>query len=277
MKLFRKKSKKEVVKKPKEKEMSFLEHLEELRWHIIRSILAIVVIGIATFLAKEFVFDGIIFAPKKDSFFTYQLFCSISEATCFGPPEFDLITREMGEQFFTHIKVSFWLGLIVSFPYLFWEFWRFIRPGLYPNERKAARGIVAVCSFLFLLGVLFGYYIISPFAISWLAGYVVGTEAINAPTLASYVNYMTMFTIPTGILFELPIFVYFFSKVGLISPKDMKKYRKHSIIVILLLSAIITPPDVVTQFLIGIPVFILYEISILISARAEKKYKASLE
>ena len=277
MKLFKKKSKKEVVKKPKDKEMSFLEHLEELRWHIIRSILAIVVIGIATFLAKELVFDGIIFAPKKDSFLTYRLFCSLSEATCFGPPEFDLITREMGEQFFTHIKVSFWLGLIVSFPYLFWEFWRFIRPGLYPNERKAARGIVAVCSFLFLLGVLFGYYVISPFAISWLAGYVVGTEAINAPTLASYVNYMTMFTIPTGLLFELPIFVYFFSKVGLITPKDMRKYRKHSIIVILLLAAIITPPDVVTQFLIGIPIFILYEISIYISARAEKKYKKSLE
>ena len=271
MAFLKKKNKKE------EKEMSFLEHLEELRWHIIRALGITVIIAIILFIMKSFVFNSIIFAPKKPDFLTYKFFCWISERTCFGPPEFDLITREMGEQFFTHIKVSFWLGIIVAFPFIFWEFWRFIKPGLYENERKAARGIVVVCSFLFLMGVIFGYYVISPFAISWLAGYVVGTEAINAPTLSSYVNYMTMFTIPTGLVFELPVFVYFFSKIGLVTPELMRKYRKHSIIIILIMSALITPPDVVTQFLIGIPIFILYEISIAISKRAEKKYKESLE
>jgi sec-independent protein translocase protein TatC len=260
----------------REREMSFLEHLEELRWHIIRSLGAIVTIAISVFLLKSFIFNSIIFAPKRPDFATYKFFCWISERTCFGPPEFDLITRELGEQFFTHIKVSFWLGLIVAFPYIFFEFWKFIKPGLYETERKAARGIVLVCSFLFISGVIFGYYVISPFAISWLAGYVVGAEAINAPTLASYVNYMTMFTIPTGLVFELPVFVYFFSKIGLVTPELMRKYRKHSIIIILILSALITPPDVVTQFLIGVPIFILYEISIAISKRVAKSYQESL-
>ena len=148
----------------KEKEMSFLEHLEELRWHIIRSLFAIVIFAIVVFLAKEFVFENIIFAPRHNDFLTYRVFCSISSITCFSPPEFLIIPREFGEKFFTHLKISFWLGFIISFPYIFWEFWKFVKPGLYSNEQKAARGIVFVCSLLFLLGVLFGYFIISPFA-----------------------------------------------------------------------------------------------------------------
>jgi len=253
--------------------MSFLDHLEELRWHIIRSIIAILVIGIVVFLCKDLIF-AIIFAPKNPDFLTYRLFCALSDATCFRPPEFELIIRQLGEQFFTHIKVSIWVGLIVAFPYVFYEFWKFIKPGLYPNEQKAARGIVLVCSILFIMGVLFGYYIIAPFAVSFLASYSVGVDVLSSPTLASYVNYLTMFTIPTGIIFELPVFVYFFSKIGLLTPAFMKKYRKHAFIIILIIAAIITPPDVLTQFLIGIPIFILYEISIFISARVEKKAKA---
>jgi sec-independent protein translocase protein TatC len=255
-----------------QKEMSFLDHLEELRWHIIRSIAAIFIIGIGIFLMKTFVFEHIIFAPKKASFATYQFFCSISEVTCFKPPEFDLIVRQLGEQFFVHIKVSLWLGLIIAFPYVFWEIWRFIKPGLYDKEQKAAKGIVFYCSLLFILGVLFGYYVIAPFAITFLAGYQVGETAINSPTLSSYVNYLTMFTVPTGLIFELPIVVYFLARVGLISPEFMKQYRKHAIIIILILAAVITPPDVLTQFLIGIPLFILYEISIIICRRVVKKY-----
>jgi len=250
--------------------MSFLDHLEELRWHLIRSIIAILVIAVVVFIAKDFVFS-IIFAPKNADFFTYNMFCQLSEATCFRPPEFDLITRDFGEQFFTHIKVSLWVSFMIAFPYLFWELWRFIKPGLYAKEIKAARGIVFNCSLLFILGVLFGYYVISPFAITWLSSYSVGSEATSSPTLSSYVNYMTMFTLPTGIVFELPIFVYFFSKLGLLTPELMKKYRKHAIIIILMLSALITPPDILTQFLIGIPLFVLYEISIGISRRIQKK------
>jgi sec-independent protein translocase protein TatC len=254
-----------------EKEMSFLDHLEELRWHIMRSVLAIVVTGIVVFLFKDLVFDKIILAPKKPGFFTYNFFCRLSDATCFKPPEFKLMPRELGEEFFTHIKVSIWLGIILSFPYIFWEIWKFIKPGLYPNEQKAARGMVFICSSLFLMGVLFGYYVISPFAISFLAGYSVSSEVISSPTLASYVSYMTMFTLPTGLIFELPVVVFFLSKIGLINPQFMKRYRRHAIVIILLIAALITPPDVVTQFLIAVPILILYEISITISARVYKK------
>ena len=164
------------------------------------------------------------------------------------------------------------LGIIVSFPYIFWEIWRFVKPGLYSNEKKAARGIVFVCSTLFLLGVLFGYYVISPFAVSFLAGYSISPEVVSSPSLASYVNNMTMFTVPTGIIFELPVVIYFFSRIGIVTPDIMKKYRRHAVIIILIFAAIITPPDIVTQFLIGLPVFFLYEASIHISRYANKQY-----
>lgn len=252
--------------------MSFLDHLEELRWHIIRSLVSVFFFAIIVFMFKDLVFDKIILAPKRESFITYKIICGISDFFCFKPPNFRILPRELGEQFFTHIKVSIWLGIIISFPYIFWEMWRFIKPGLYKNEQQAARGVVFVCSTLFLLGVLFGYFIISPFAVSFLAGYNISPEVISSPTLASYVSSITMFTIPSGIIFELPIVVYFFSRIGLLSPEIMKKYRKHAIVIILLFAAVITPPDVVTQFLIGIPVLFLYELSISISRRAYKKY-----
>lgn len=247
-------------------EMSFLDHLEELRWHIIKSLIAILLVAIFGMIFKTFLFDYIIFAPIKDWFITYQIF------TILSIPEFQILPREVGEVFFVHIKVSFFLGLIVAFPYVFYQFWSFIRPGLYETEAKAAKGVVFICSILFLLGVLFGYYIITPFGFSWLLGYNVGIEVDNSTSLASYVNYITMFTIPTGLLFELPIVVYFLARIGLVSAEMMSQYRKHAVIAILLLAALITPPDVITQFLIGVPLYILYEISIVIAKRTANKY-----
>lgn len=269
--LVNKKSKKPKKKKSKEAEMSFMDHLEELRWHLFRSVIAIISVGIIVFVFRDWVFNNIIYAPKFENFFTYKIFCGISEAMCFTPPQFDIKPIEMGEQFFTAIKVSFWLGLIVSFPYVFWEFWRFIKPGLYKKEQKAARGIVLICSLLFIIGVCFGYFLIAPFAIKFLLSFNVGTEAVTAPTLSSYVSYMTMFTFPTGIAFELPIVAYFLSIIGMLHPDFMRKYRKHAFIIILMIAAIITPPDAVTQVLIGIPIFFLYEVSIIISARVNKR------
>ena len=257
------------------KEMSFLEHLEELRWHIIRSLIAIVSGGIVLFLFQRWMFDVVIFGPTRKDFLSYRVICSISEQVglgnlmCFTPPNFEKIAIGFGEPFIMSIKVSFVLGFIIAFPYVLYEFWKFIKPGLYAEERKAARGMVGICSFLFLLGVLFGYYIIAPFAVNFLAGYSIpGVQ--NTPTMSSFINYMIMFTAPAGLIFELPIVVYFLSKVGLVTPESMKKYRRHAIIGVLLLAALITPPDVVTQFLIGIPLFILYEVSIIVSARVNK-------
>lgn len=258
------------------KEMSFLDHLEELRWHIIRAAASVFVFGVVAFMAKDFVFKYIVFAPKSPDFITYSVICKLSnlagmgDTMCMQPPEFGFVTPIFGELFIQHIKVSFMLGIVASFPYIFWEIWRFISPGLYEKEQKAARGMVAICSSLFLTGVLFGYFVISPFAITFLAGYEI--EGVTAmPALASYINYMTMFTLPVGIIFELPIVVFFLSKVGLVTPEFMKSYRRHAAIIILILAAIITPPDVVTQILVGMPLYVLYEISIVISRRVIKK------
>lgn len=267
-------------KQPKqsvEREMSFLDHLEELRWHILRSVMYIGVVAIVVFIAKDFVFNRIIFGPLSPNFPTYRFFCWMSEMTCFGPPKMDLITRVLGEQFLTHIRVSAWLGLVVAFPGVLWEIWKFVAPGLYSNEKKISKGIVVVCSLLFMTGVSFGYLVMAPFAIKFLAEYSVGEFAITAPTLSSFVGYMTMFTVPTGIIFELPIVIHFLARAGLIGPAAMKKYRRHAIVGILILAAIITPPDIVTQFLIGIPIYSLYEISIGIARRGEKKYKKELD
>ena len=188
---------------------------------------------------------------------------------CFSPPALEIIPRQLGEQFYVHLKTSIVMGLICAFPYVFWEIWKFVKPGLYAKEQKYARGIVFICSMLFLIGVLFGYYVVAPFAIKFLGSYTVDPNVSNSSTLASYAGFLTMATLPVGIIFELPIVVYFLSKVGLITPEFMKKYRKHAIVVILIFAAIITPPDVMTQFLIGVPVYLLYEISIVISKRVQ--------
>jgi sec-independent protein translocase protein TatC len=254
-------------------EMSFLEHLEELRWHIIRALISIIVVAIAVFMAKDLVFDKIILGPTDQDFATYRFFCQFGGKWCFHPEGLEIITRDISEQFLSHIKVSVWLGLIVAFPYVFWEFWRFIKPGLYVKERRAARGVVLICSLLFLTGVLFGYFIISPFAITFLSSYSVSDKIANTTTLSTLVNSMTMFTIPTGLVFELPIVVYFLAKIGLVSSAFLKTYRRHAIVVILIVAAIITPPDVITQLLVTIPLYSLYEVGIVIARRVEAKQK----
>lgn len=252
-------------------EMSFLEHLEALRWHVIRAIAAILVCAIGLFSAKKWVFESVIMAPKREDFATYRLFCWISETLCFAPPDLKIINVGMAEAFLVSLKVSFFLGLIIAFPYVFWEIWRFVRPGLYKNEQQVTRGIVFKCTSLFLLGVCFGYFVISPFAINFLASYDLGMDMESTATLDSYVTFMTMFTLPTGVVFQLPIAVYFLSRMGVVTPAFMRRFRRHAFVIILITAAVITPPDVITQFLIGVPVYMLYEISIGISERVEKQ------
>lgn len=260
----------------REKEMSFLEHLEELRMHIIRALTAVVLLMIVAFLFHDWVFDHIIFGPTHPDFFSYQLFCKLShelglgDAMCMAPPQFDKIAIGFGEPFIISIKASFVLGLVVAFPYVFYELWSFVRPGLYEAEARATRGVVLVCSLLFLAGVLFGYFVIAPFAINFLMGYTIPGVA-NTPTLSSFVNYMIMFTAPAGLIFELPVVIYFLAKVGLVGVEDMRRYRRHAFVGILVLAAVLTPPDVVTQFLIGVPLYILYELSIFVALRVERK------
>jgi len=254
------------------KEMSFLDHLEELRWHLIRAIASIMVIAIIVFVMKNFVFKNIIFAPKEGDFITYRVFCWLSDALCFTPPEFKVQAFKIEEQFVTHIKVSLILGFIASFPYVFYEMWKFVKPGLYKKEVTAARGIVGVCSVLFLIGVAFGYFIITPFALTFLTNYNLA-DTIAQPTLTSYVNNLTMYTLPTGLIFELPVVMFMLAKIGLVTAKDLKAFRKVAFVVILVVAAIITPPDVMTQLMITLPLYGLYELSIKVVARVEKNMK----
>lgn len=259
-----------------EKEMSFLEHLEELRWHILRSLVAVVVLTVVIFLFKDFVFNEIVFAPKNQGFITYRMMCKAGSllhlsSLCIEPPIIKLIATDIGATFFAHFQISFFLGVVVAFPYIFWEIWRFISPGLHENERKAARGIVAVCSLLFTTGVLFGYFIIAPFAISFLAGYEI-PDTVISPTISSYIGYMIMFTLPIGLVFELPVVVYFFSRIGLVTPQLMREYRKHVVVVILIVAGVITPsPDIMSQLLVGFPLYFLFEASIIVSHRVVKQ------
>jgi len=250
-----------------EKEMGFLDHLEELRWHVVRAGLSVIAFAIVALIFQKEIFEYIIFAPKKPDFITYRVLCAISEATCFSPPELQLITRELGEQFFTGITVSLYFGVVLSFPYIFYEFWKFIKPGLYEKEVRVANRVIGATTFLFLLGICFGYFIIAPFTITFLGGYTLGSQAINSPTLTSYVNYLTMFTLPVGLAFELPVVVYFFAKLGIIGPEIMRKFRREAFLVVFVVAAIITPPDIISQVMIGIPLYILYELSIHVAKR----------
>lgn len=255
-------------------EMSFLDHLEELRWHLVRSIVAILVFAIVVYICESWVFENIIFAHKNENFITYDIFQRLG--VDFGPSDFKIIQTEMAEQFFTSLKVSFWIGFVVAFPYVFYQFWSFIKPGLYENEQKAARGVVFVCSFLFAVGVAFGFIVLAPFAIKFLSGYSVGIAVQNSTSLKSYVGYLTNFTIPTGIIFQMPLLVYFLAKVGLLTDEFMRTYRKHSLVVIFILAAMITPPDPMTMFLIGVPLYGLYEVSIFIAGRTSRKREKEL-
>lgn len=259
------------------REMTFVEHLEELRKHLIRSVLALVSTTIVAFFLTDFLFRKVLFYALDKNFPTYRLLCWLSlqlknPDLCFAPVKPSVQTFDMGEAFMLHMKVCIFFGLLLAFPFIINELWKFIKPGLYDKEIKATRGVVFVTSFLFLLGVLFGYFVLAPFSINFLVSYQLPfvNDQINIIKASSYINYMFMFTLPTGIIFELPIFIFYLSKVGIITNRDMIKYRKHAIVVILFIAAIVTPPDVISQIIVTIPVYLLYEISIGIAAKQTK-------
>ena len=261
-----------------EKEMSFLDHLEELRWHLIRSTLAVVIVGVVAFFFKSFIFDVLIFGPSKPDFATYRLFCDISralgmEAFCFQEMPFNIQSRTMSGQFSAHMWTSIYAGFIIAFPYILYEFWRFISPGLKENERRTSRGFIFFASILFFLGVLFGYYVVTPLSINFLGSYQVSPKVINQFDIGSYIALVRTSVLACGIMFELPIIIYILTKIGLVTPEALRKYRKFAMIIVLTISAIITPPDVASQIIVAIPILILYEISIFISKMVVKNQK----
>jgi sec-independent protein translocase protein TatC len=264
------------MKKNTEGEMTFLEHLEVLRWHIIRSVLAIVVMAIVAFKFSRYIFDYILIAPQNSSFFTNEMLCKLAKITnspslCINTKPLKLINTMLFGQFSIDMKVSAMAGFILASPYVFWELWRFLAPAFHSNERKHARGAVLSISALFLTGVLFGYYIIVPFTIHFLGSYSVSNQVDNLISINSYFSTVSSSILASGLIFELPVLTYFLSKIGLVTPKFLRKYRRHAIIIILIVAAVISSPDVISQIMVSIPLVFLYEISIWVSGVVQRQ------
>lgn len=256
-------------------EMSFLDHLEALRWHIIRSFIAICVFSVVAFIEKDFVFDSIIFAPKNPNFWSNRMLAKIADlinvpSLKINTHPLQLISIDMSGQFMTHVWTSIVFGLIVASPYVIYQFWSFIKPALYENERKYASGAVLIMSSLFILGTLFGYYLIVPFSVDFLGSYSISESVVNQINILSYISTVTSIVLAGGVVFELPVLAFFLSKIGVVTPRFLRKYRRHAYVVLLTISAIITPPDIFSQIAVCIPLVILYEASIVISGRVER-------
>jgi sec-independent protein translocase protein TatC len=269
-------------------EMSFFEHLEVLRGHLIRSVLAAFVFMVVAFLNRDLIFSEIILKPKNPDFVTNRFFKSMGEwlhthfnmdatGMAINTKPLSIVNIDMAGQFNSHITISLVAGLVLASPYIIWEIWRFIKPALIEREKKYASRAVFFISGLFIVGILFGYYIIAPLSIDFLSTYVVSSDVINTIKLDSYISTITSVTFASGVIFELPVIVFFLSKVGIMTPKFMKKYRRHSYIVLLIIAGIVTPPDVFSQILVCIPLIALYEISVIISRSVEKKRNQAKE
>ncbi len=258
-------------------EMSFLDHLEALRWHIIRAGGAIIVFTIVAFVFLGEIYEHVILGPAKPSFWTYRMFCKLGELVhaqglCIDKLDFKLISFEMSGQFSMAMLSSFIIGLVFTFPYAFWEVWRFVAPGLKPSERRAARGAVFYVTALFFIGVLFGYYVVSPLAINFLANFKIDESIVNQFDIGSYISVLATLTLACGLTFQLPMIVLVLSQVGVLTPKFMRSYRRHAYVIILIVSGVITPsPDLTSQILVALPLTLLYEVSIVVSARVNAR------
>lgn len=268
-------------KKTPQGEMSFLEHLEELRWHIIRSFVLIAVFAVVAFIMKDFIFNEIIFKPKMPEFWSNRMMAKLGELVGtdvlnINQKPLKLISLKMSDQFMLHFMVAIVLGLILAAPFIFFEIWRFIKPALYDKEKRHAGGAVFFTSVLFMIGILFGYFIIVPLSIDFLTTYSVSPEVENQINMRSYIGTVTSITFASGFIFLLPIFSFFLSKVGILTPNFMKSYRRHAYVIMFLVAAIITPPDVFSQIMVAIPLLFLYEISIFISKVVTKQREKRL-
>ena len=267
-------------------EMSIWGHIDALRGHLFRSSLVVIIIAIIVFFYPEILFDKIIFGPLRSDFLTYRAFCKLGhwlqsnnlfkdgDQLCFGHYTFKLQSLGLSDQFTSQMWIAIIAGLIIGLPYVLWEVWRFIKPALKDKEKKASTSFIFSATALFLTGVLFAYYIIVPLMVNFLGNYKVSEMVENNFTMDSYIDTITTLTVATGIVFELPIIVFFLTKFGIMTPQFMRKYRKHAIVVILIVAGVITPsPDVTSQLLVAFPLYFLYEASIFVSM-FEMKRKA---
>lgn len=265
-----------------QQELTFVDHLEALRWHIVRSLLAVIFFAVFIFVKIDWVFERIILGPLQNDFISYSVMCRFShwlhlgDALCMPPITVKLQTTEFSAQFMSSITIAFVGGFIASFPYIFWELWRFVKPALKPSELKSTRGSIFYVSLFFFTGAAFGYFLLGPFTFNFLSNYTLGTTHIleTKPTLNDYLENLVDIIIGCGLAFELPVLSYVLTKIGLITPQFLKSYRKYAVVVILVVAAIITPsPDWSSQMLVFIPLFLLYQLSIVVSKRAYRDMK----
>ena len=250
-------------------QMSFIEHLEELRWRLVRSAIAVLLIGIVIWTFQEWIMNNVFMSMKKKDFFSFRIMCDYL-GTCVEDIPVQLQSMTVSGQFGYALMMSFMGGLVIGFPFIFYQIWAFLKPGLKFGEKKMAKGIVFYVSFLFFLGILFGYFVVAPLSIQFFGSYQISSEIRNDFTISSYMSMILSTVFYTGLFFLLPVVTYILTRIGVLTPDFLIKYRKHAIVGILILSAIITPPDIISQVIVSIPIFILYEIGILIAKRVVK-------
>ena len=269
---------------PNEKEMGFLDHLEEVRKRLFFSAMAIVAGSTFLFIQKDWLFNTVLFGPRNEDFFSFRAWCKLSELIgagdklCVTDISYELINTTMMGNFTAHMIVSLIGGAILAFPFLTIQLWAFVKPALKAPEKKAARGAAAASSTLFFMGVAFGYWGIVPLSLQFLGHYelgdaIAGTDVAHRIGVMSYVKTVATISFSSGLIFQLPVLIFFLARAGIVTPKGLKKYRRHALVGILVLSAIITPPDVTSQVMVSMPVLALYELGIVIARREEKRRK----
>jgi len=267
-----------ISRRNENQEMSFVDHLEELRWHIIRSVIAILVMAVVIFINIRWVYENIIAGPINPNFVSYKALCDFShwlhigDALCMPPISVNMQTTTFGGQFISGISMAFIGAFIISFPYIFWEFWRFVKPALKPKEVRNTRFIIFWVSFFFFLGAAFGYFVLGPFTFNFLSSFKLGFMVETKPTINDYLDNLTNIILGCGLAFELPVLSFALTKIGLITPHLLRRSRKFAIVVILIVAAVITPsPDWMSQLIVFTPLFLLYQLSVIVSARVYKK------
>lgn len=263
-------------KEDNQNDMSFIAHLEELRWRIIRSAIAILVFAIGMWFVKEWIINNLFLAMTKPDFISFRIMCDYLNI-CIGDIPIRFQSANVSSQFTYALMISLVGGFIVAFPYVFYQMWGFVKPGLKQNEKNAVRGLTASVSILFLFGLLFGYFVVAPLCIQFFGDFVLVEEFENIWKIDSFMSLIISSVIFTGLLYLLPIIIYILAKIGLVSSAFLKKYRKHAIIGVLILAALITPPDFISQVIVTVPILFLYEISIFLTKRIERKREKVLK
>lgn len=264
-------------KTPETAEMSFIDHLEELRGRLFRSVLAIAVGGAVVGFYNDFFVKKVLMGPTHSDFPTYSWLCStgrrfgLDDALCMKEMALKMQSTTVSGQFSMFFTVIIIGGIIIAFPYIFFEFWNFIKPALTQKELSRTRGAVFWVSFLFFLGVTFGYFVIAPYTVNFFANFQLDETIVNQWTITSYIDTLVPLILGTGLAFQLPLVMYFLAKVGIVTPEYLRRVRKFAIVIIVIVSGVITPPDVVSQIIVSVPLLLLYEISIWLAARVKKQ------